>query len=61
MGVGIDEVGGFVEECGGKEGEMYVGLYADEWIGYGEMVGVVNIGKENDFKMVVGSGGGDKK
>ena len=49
------------EECAAKEPEMYVALYADERVPYREIVGVLNIANENQFKMVLATRKPDKK
>jgi biopolymer transport protein ExbD len=40
---------------------MYVALYADETIPYSEIVKVLNIANENQFKMVLATRRPDKK
>jgi biopolymer transport protein ExbD len=49
----FDEVTPFLEECYGKEPEMYVALYADETVPYKEIMKILNIANENKFKMVL--------
>ena len=44
-----------------KDSEMYVALYADETIPYSEIVKVLNIANENQFKMVLATRRPDKK
>ena len=53
MPVTWDELPAFLQECADKEPEMYVALYADETIPYREIVKVLNIANENQFKMVL--------
>ena len=53
MPVTWDELLAFLQECADKEPEMYVALYADETIPYREIVKVLNIANENQFKMVL--------
>lgn len=48
-----EELPAFLQECADKEPEMYVALYADETIPYREIVKVLNIANENQFKMVL--------
>ena len=43
----------FLKERYNKEPEMFVALYADETVPYGEIVKVLNIANENKFKMVL--------
>lgn len=51
--VTFDEIAPFLKECAGKEPDMYVALYADESVAYKEVVKVLNIAVENNFKMVI--------
>ena len=48
-----EELPAFLQDCATKEPEMYVALYADETIPYREIVKVLNIANENQFKMVL--------
>ncbi|MCD8167369.1 MAG: biopolymer transporter ExbD [Bacteroides sp.] len=43
----------FLQDCAEREPEMYVALYADETVPYGEIVKILNIANENKFKMVL--------
>ncbi|MEG1564621.1 MAG: biopolymer transporter ExbD [Bacteroides sp.] len=43
----------FLKECAEKDSELFVALYADETVPYGEIVKVLNIANENHFKMVL--------
>lgn len=43
----------FLQQIVTEEPEMYVALYADESIPYGEVVKVLNIANENKFKLVI--------
>ena len=47
------EVPSFLAECCAKDSEMFVALYADECVPYSEVVKVLNIAKENKYKMVL--------
>ena len=47
------EVAAFLAECSAKDAEMFVALYADEDIPYSEVVKVLNIANENNYKMVL--------
>ena len=53
MPVTLDELPGFLKECAEREPDMYVALYADESVPYGEIVRVLNIANENQYKMVL--------
>ncbi len=43
----------FLMKCAEEEPEMYVALYADEAVPYGEIVKLLNIANDNKFKMVL--------
>lgn len=60
MPVTWEELPTFLQECAAKEPEMYVALYADETIPYREIVKVLNIANENQFKMVLATRRPDK-
>lgn len=49
----LDELPGFLQACATQEPEMYVALYADESVPYREIVKVLNIANDNQFKMVL--------
>ncbi|MBQ3244561.1 MAG: biopolymer transporter ExbD [Bacteroidaceae bacterium] len=51
----------FLLDCKKKDSGMYVALYADVSVPYGEVVKVLNIANENDFKMVLATSAPDKK
>lgn len=51
--VSPEELAPFLRACAAREPEMYVALYADETVPYGEIVKVLNIANENHFKMVL--------
>lgn len=51
--LGIEDLPVFLQECALKEPEMYIALYADESVPYREIVKVLNIANENQFKMVL--------
>jgi biopolymer transport protein ExbD len=51
--VAFDEITPFLQERYAKEPEMFVALYADESVPYGEIVKVLNIANVNRFKMVL--------
>lgn len=48
----VDELPFFLQSVSEKEPDMYVALYADESVPYREIVKVLNIANENQFKMV---------
>lgn len=49
----LDELTPFLQECAAKDPDMFVALYADETVPYGEIVKVLNVANENHFKMVL--------
>lgn len=49
----LQELPIFLQACAAREPEMYVALYADETVPYREIVKVLNIANENQFKMVL--------
>ncbi len=51
--VTLGELPAFLKSCAEREPEMYVALYADVTVPYGEIVKVLNIANENQFKMVL--------
>lgn len=61
MPIMFEELASFLIECADKEPEMYVALYADESIPYSEIVKVLNIANENQFKMVLATRRPDRK
>lgn len=61
MPLSLDELPGFLKECAEREPEMYVALYADETVPYGEIVRVLNIANENQYKMVLATRPPEKK
>lgn len=61
MPIDPDEITNFLKECATEEPEMYVALYADESVPYREIVKVLNIANENNFKMVLATRRPDKK
>ncbi len=48
-----DDLTPFLQECAAKAPEMFVALYADETVPYKEIVRVLNIANDNQFKMVL--------
>lgn len=61
MPIDPEEITNFLKDCASKEPEMYVALYADESVPYREIVKVLNIANENNFKMVLATRRPDKK
>ena len=61
MPIDPEEIADFLKECATEEPEMYVALYADESVPYREIVKVLNIANENNFKMVLATRRPDKK
>ena len=61
MPIDPEEITDFLKDCAEKEPEMYVALYADESVPYREIVKVLNIANENNFKMVLATRRPDKK
>jgi biopolymer transport protein ExbD len=51
--VALNDIAPFLQEHYNREPEMFVALYADETVPYGEIVRVLNIANENDFKMLL--------
>ena len=51
--VDIEGLPQFLQSCAEREPEMYIALYADETVPYREIVKVLNIANENQFKMVL--------
>ena len=61
MPITPEDITAFLLDCAAKQPEMYVALYADETIPYREIVKVLNIANENQFKMVLATRRPDKK
>jgi biopolymer transport protein ExbD len=51
--VSFDEITPFLQDNYAKEPEMYVALYADESVPYGEIVKILNIANKNKFRMAL--------
>lgn len=60
MPLTLNEVPVFLQECAGREPDMYVALYADESIPYREIIRVLNLANENHYKMVLATRPPDK-
>ena len=61
MPIVFEELTDFLIDCSQKEPEMYVALYADESVPYKEIVKVLNIANENQFKVVLATRRPDRK
>ena len=61
MPIDPEAIADFLIECAAKEPEMDVALYADESVPYREIVKVLNIANENNFKMVLATRRPDRK
>ena len=61
MPIVFEELTDFLIDCSQKEPEMYVALYADESVPYKEIVKILNIANENQFKMVLATRRPDRK
>jgi biopolymer transport protein ExbD len=61
MPIVFDELTAFLIDCSQKEPDMYVALYADESVPYKEIVKVLNIANENQFKVVLATRRPDRK
>ncbi|MDR3250784.1 MAG: biopolymer transporter ExbD [Tannerella sp.] len=59
--VSFDDITTFLQERYNQEPEMYVALYADEKVPYGEIVKVINIANKNKFKMVLATRSPEKE
>ncbi|MDR2680264.1 MAG: biopolymer transporter ExbD [Tannerella sp.] len=51
--VSLNDIAPFLQDIYNREPEMFVLLYADETVPYGEIVKVLNIANENKFKMAL--------
>jgi biopolymer transport protein ExbD len=51
--VAFEEITPFLQKSYSQEPEMYVALYADEAIPYAEVVKVLDIANQNNFKMIL--------
>ena len=57
----LDELPAYLQAQAEREPEMYVALYADESVPYREIVNMLNIANENNFKMVLATRKPDRK
>lgn len=51
--ISFEEITPFLQDCYNKDPEVYVALYADETIPYKEVVKVLDIANQNNFKMIL--------
>jgi biopolymer transport protein ExbD len=51
--VGFDEITPFLRDCYNKEPDIYVALYADETVPFKEVVKVLDIANQNNFRMIL--------
>ena len=61
MPILFEELTDFLIDCSQKEPDMYVALYADESVPYKEIVKVLNIANENQFKVMLATRRPDRK
>ncbi len=61
MPVMEEELTSFLLDCQTQEPEMYVALYADESVPYSEIVKILNIANDNQFKVVLATRKPDRK
>ncbi len=61
MPIAPENIAEFLVGCAAKSPDMYVALYADESVPYREIVRVLNIANENNYKMVLATRRPDKK
>ena len=61
MPITLDELPAFLAERAAEEPDMFVALYADERVPYREIVNVLNIANDNNYKMVLATRKPDKK
>ncbi|MBO4499372.1 MAG: biopolymer transporter ExbD [Bacteroidaceae bacterium] len=61
MPVLFEELTPFLVDYANREPDMYVALYADESVPYSEIVKVLNIANENQFKVVLATRRPDRK
>ena len=51
--VSFEEIAPFLQDCFTREPDIYVALYADESIPYKEVVKILNIANQNNFRMIL--------
>ena len=51
--IALDQLTAYLQDYAQREPEMFVALYADESVPYREIVKILNIANENQYKMVL--------
>ena len=51
--VSFEQITPFLQECFTREPDIYVALYADENVAYKEVIKVLNIANQNNFRMIL--------
>jgi len=51
--VAFEEITPFLKDCYNREPDIYVALYADESIPYKEVVKILDLANQNNFKMIL--------
>jgi len=51
--VSFNEITPFLQDCYTREPDIYVALYADETIPYKEVVKILDIANQNNFRMIL--------
>jgi biopolymer transport protein ExbD len=51
--VSFEEITPFLKDCFTREPDIYVALYADESVPYKEVVKILNIANQNNFRMIL--------
>jgi biopolymer transport protein ExbD len=51
--ISFEEITPFLQDCYNREPDIYVALYADETIPYKEVVKVLDIANQNNFRMIL--------
>ena len=51
--VSFEDITPFLKDCYTREPDIYVALYADESVPYKEVVKILNIANQNNFKMIL--------
>jgi biopolymer transport protein ExbD len=51
--INFDEITPFLADCYNKEPDIYVALYADESVPYKEVVKILDIANQNNFRMIL--------
>ncbi|MDR0427985.1 MAG: biopolymer transporter ExbD [Dysgonamonadaceae bacterium] len=51
--VNFEEIAPFLQETYNQDPEMFVALYADETIPYSEVVKILDLANQNNFKMIL--------